>query len=84
MQIVNIFREAGKAVEVDSSNERQAVYALVKDRLAPWTDKAYLGRPLTENSEMNLGLRPWPSKTKKDDKKEEKPKDQKAKGDTAP
>ena len=76
MQTVNLFREAGKAVEVDSSKARTDVYALVKDKLAPWTNKAYLDRPLSEKSEMNLGLRPWPSKEKKEgDKKKEAPKE---------
>ena len=78
MQIVNIFRDAGKAVEVDSSKDRQDVYALVKEKLAPWTDKAFLDRPLTEKSEMNLGLRPWPSKEKKDKDKKEAPKEDKS------
>jgi hypothetical protein len=38
---------------------------LVKDKLSPWTNKACGDRPLSEKSEMHLGLRPWPSKAKK-------------------
>jgi UMP-CMP kinase len=34
MPTVNVFRAAGKCLEVDTSLERTAVYKLVKDKLA--------------------------------------------------
>ena len=41
------------------------VRKLVKSKLAPYTDPKEAGKPLTELSEMHLGLRPFPKKKKK-------------------
>lgn len=67
MPTVEIFRKAGKAVEVDTSNEREAVYKLVCSKLSPFTDCAMTSRPLSEKSEMLLGLRPYPKREKKEE-----------------
>jgi len=50
-------------VEIDSSQDRQAVYDIVKENLSEFTDEETAGRPLTERAEMLLGLRPFPKKT---------------------
>lgn len=57
---VELFRSKNKCLEVDTGQERQAVYALVRDNLAEYTDKESAARPLTERAEMLLGLRPFP------------------------
>lgn len=62
LPIVNLFREKGKCVEIDTSQGRQDVYRLVVDNLAEHTAKEYADKPLTERSEILLGLRPWPKK----------------------
>ncbi len=65
MPTVNIFESDGNLVKLDSSLKRTEVYELVKSKLAPYTDPAEAGKPLTELSEMHLGLRPFPKKKKK-------------------
>ena len=57
---VELFRSQGKCVEVDTSLDRQAVYALVRSHLAKHTDQALADKPLTERAEMLLGMRPFP------------------------
>ena len=42
--------------------DRQTVYAQVRSSLAEFTDKSFATKPLTEKSEMLLGLRPFPRK----------------------
>lgn len=59
---LEVFRSKGKVVEVDASHERPAVYALVAKSLEAHTDAELAAQPLTEKSEMLLGLRPWPKK----------------------
>ncbi len=59
---VEIFRSQNKCVEIDTSQDRQAVYNLVVENLAEYTDEECAARPLTERAEMLLGLRPFPSK----------------------
>ncbi|GMH64433.1 hypothetical protein TrST_g2498 [Triparma strigata] len=66
MPIVEVFREAGKVVDVDSSKPREEVWDLVKEKLAPWSNSSLLESPLTERSECLLGLRPWPKREKKE------------------
>lgn len=61
MPIVDVFREEGKVVDVDSSRDRQDVWALVKEALKPWSTK---DEPPTERSECLLGMRPWPKRNK--------------------
>jgi UMP-CMP kinase len=59
---VEFFRSRNKCVEVDTSQDRQAVYALVVDNLAEFTDRECATQPLTERAEMLLGLRPYPNR----------------------
>ena len=59
---VDLFRNKDLCVEIDTSQSRQAVYAQIKDSLAEFTHPDAADRPLTEKSEMLLGLRPFPKK----------------------
>ena len=63
LPIVQLFREQDRCVEIDTSRGRQDVYHLVVEHLAEHTDQEYASKPLTERSEILLGLRPWPKKT---------------------
>jgi adenylate kinase family enzyme len=60
LPIVERFGEMDKCVEVDTSQDRQAVYALVESNLAEFTAREFATRPLTERAEILLGLRPYP------------------------
>lgn len=71
MPTVEIFRAVGKAVEVDTSQDRQECYKLVLAALSAFTDSALKDRPLSERSEMLLGLRPYPKKIVKEEEKKE-------------
>ena len=62
---VEFFKSRNKCVEVDTSQDRQAVYALVVSNLAEYTDRKLAAQPLTERAEMLLGLRPYPQKEPK-------------------
>lgn len=44
------------------------------DKLSTWTDAELLKAPLSERSEMLLGLRPYPKKVKKEEPKKEEAK----------
>ncbi|MGJ8650989.1 MAG: nucleoside monophosphate kinase [Opitutaceae bacterium] len=57
---VEHFKGLNKCVEIDASQDRQAVYALVASNLAEHTDPKLADQPLSEKSEMILGLRPYP------------------------
>jgi len=57
---VELFNRQDKCVEIDTSQARQAVYAVVRSHLAEHTDETLAARPLTERAEMLLGLRPSP------------------------
>ena len=59
---VDLFRKANKVVDVDASQGREDVYAVLRSHLAEHTDEALAAQPLSEKSEMLLGLRPWPKK----------------------
>lgn len=59
---VELFRNKNLCVEIDTSQDRQTVYAQVQSSLAEFTDKSFATKPLTEKSEMLLGLRPFPRK----------------------
>jgi UMP-CMP kinase len=61
---VEFFKSKSKCVEVDASQERQAVYAVLKVNLAEHTDQKLAANPFTEKSEMLLGLRAYPKKQK--------------------
>lgn len=57
---VELFKGKQKCVEVDTSQDRQTVYALLRDQLAPYTDAELLAQPLSAKAEVLLGLRPYP------------------------
>lgn len=57
---VEHFRSKGKCVEIDTSQDRQSVYALVAANLAEYTDRELAAQPLTERAEILLGLKPYP------------------------
>ncbi len=59
---VAFFREKNKCMEVDVDAARDAVYGSVAKALAQHTEKDFADRPLTERSEMLLGLKPFPKK----------------------
>lgn len=60
LPIVELFKSKNKCVEIDCSQGREDVYAAVKGELAEFTSEEYATKPLTERSEILLGLRPWP------------------------
>lgn len=62
---VEFFKSLGRCVDIDTSQDRPTVYALVRDSLAEFTDKNLATRPLTERAEVLLGLRPYPRETAK-------------------
>jgi UMP-CMP kinase len=57
---VEFFRSKDKCLEVDTSQDRQAVYDLVSQNLAEYTEEELAAKPLTERAEILLGLRPYP------------------------
>ncbi|MFU8833344.1 MAG: nucleoside monophosphate kinase, partial [Wenzhouxiangella sp.] len=57
---VEQFKSNGKCVEFDTSQDREIVYAFLRDQLAECTEQQLLDQPLTEQSEILLGLRPYP------------------------
>ena len=59
---VELFKSKNRCVEIDTSQDRQAVYAQVASNLAEHTDGTFATKPLTERAEMLLGLRPYPKK----------------------
>lgn len=59
---LELFQGKGKVTAVDASQPREAVYAVVRECLEPFTDPELMARPLTEQSEMQLGLRPYPKR----------------------
>jgi len=65
MPIVDAFQAKGKLVQIDSSMKREEVYATVKEMLKGFTDPSAGANPLTERSEILLGLRPYPKKEPK-------------------
>ncbi|MFT5042007.1 MAG: UMP-CMP kinase [Hyphomicrobiaceae bacterium] len=56
---VEFFRSKEKCAELDTSQAREAVYALVVSQLAEYTDTEVAAAPLTERAEVLLGLRPY-------------------------
>lgn len=56
------FRRDGRVVEIDAGQDREAVYAVVTEQLAAQTDPALLAQPLSHQSEILLGLRPYPKR----------------------
>ncbi len=64
LPIVELFKSKQKCIEIDTSGDRQAVYALVRSNLAEYTDSKLADKPLTERAEMLLGLKPFPREEK--------------------
>ncbi|MFN3664033.1 nucleoside monophosphate kinase [Yoonia sp.] len=60
MPIVAHFKEQDKCIEIDTSQDRETVYALLREQLADQTNGDLLAKPLSEASEILLGLRPYP------------------------
>ena len=60
LPIVELFKRKNKCVEIDCSQSRQDVYDIVRHNLAEHTSAEFASKPLTERSEILLGLRPWP------------------------
>ena len=54
MPIVELFKQKGKCIEVNTGQKRDVVYAEVKAALAPMTESLAV-LPLTEKSEILLG-----------------------------
>lgn len=59
---VELFRSKNKCIEIDTGQERAAVYDQVVKHLAEFTADEAVSKPLTERAEMLLGLRPYPAK----------------------
>lgn len=57
---VELFKKSGKCVELDTSQDRETVYSLLREQLAPYTDSKLMAQALSEKSEILLGLRPYP------------------------
>ena len=62
---VELFKSKNKCTEIDTSQTRETVFSAVTDRLAEFTDKRYRDQPLSERSEILLGLRPYPKDSPK-------------------
>ncbi|CAD78702.1 MAG TPA: adenylate kinase [Rhodopirellula baltica] len=58
---VEFFKSQNRCVELDTSQDRQAVYRLVCEQLSEHTDCELANKPLSERAEMLLGLRPFPN-----------------------
>ncbi|MFN4062463.1 MAG: nucleoside monophosphate kinase [Paracoccus hibiscisoli] len=63
MPIVEHFKACGKCVEIDTGQDRRTVYDLLRANLSDQTDPDWLVRPLSQRSEILLGLRPYPETT---------------------
>lgn len=61
---VEYFKSQGKCVEIDTSQDREAVYAIVSRQLSPLFIGEFTAKPLTERAEILLGLRPYPKMKK--------------------
>lgn len=62
---VELFKSKNGCIDIDTSQDREAVYAHVRNNLAEYTDEAYAAKPLTERAEILLGLRPYPREEEK-------------------
>jgi hypothetical protein len=65
LPIVELFKSKNKCIEIDTSQDRQTVYSLVSSNLSEHTDSKLAANPLTEKSEILLGLKPYPKETMK-------------------
>lgn len=62
LPIIEHFKAEDKCVQIDTSQDRPAVYELVRAQLAEHTPEERMARPLSEEAEILLGLRPYPRK----------------------
>lgn len=62
LPICEAFRVKKQLIEVDSSAPRQVVYAIVQAALSPFTDPPLNNAPLTDRSQIILGLKARPPK----------------------
>ncbi len=53
-------QEQGECIEIDTSQDREATYGLLREQLAEHTDPELMAQPLSEQAEILLGLRPYP------------------------
>lgn len=60
---VDLFKSKNKCIEVDTSQGREAVYDLVRNQLAEYTDDQLMAKPLTEKAKILLGIKPYPRVT---------------------
>jgi UMP-CMP kinase len=60
---LELFQGKNKVVQVDASRRREEVYAVVTESLEAYTDPERAAQPLSELSEMLLGLRPYPKRS---------------------
>lgn len=59
---VELFKNSNKCIEIDTSHDRETVYARVVENLSEFTDKSLVEKPLSEKAEILLGLRPYPKR----------------------
>jgi UMP-CMP kinase len=59
---LELFRSKASVVEVDASQSREDVYSLLKESLRAYTDPKLADQSLTEESEILLGLKPYPKR----------------------
>jgi len=57
---LDVFKSLDKVEMIDASQSREGVYAVVMESLGAHTDPELSAQPLTEHSEILLGLRPYP------------------------
>ena len=57
---VEMFRGKNKCIEIDTSQTREVVYQEVVQHLSEFTDENAVNKPLSERSEILLGIRPYP------------------------
>ncbi|WP_042919579.1 nucleoside monophosphate kinase [Stutzerimonas kunmingensis] len=60
---VELFKSKGKCVEIDTSQDRETVYSLLREQLVRYTDPQLIAQPLSEKAEILLGLKPYPKNT---------------------
>ncbi len=59
LPVIEFFKSKNRCVEIDASQARQVVYGEFSGNLAEFMDGEWVERPLTERSEVLLGIRPY-------------------------
>lgn len=57
---VALFKGKGKCTELDTSQNRQAVYKFLREQLAAYTPATLINQSLSEKAEIFFGLKPYP------------------------